>query len=179
MDKRDSQTWVAVELTHLGEQRAAEGTLGKFLRKELGVDDDWPVFIPSVTYIKDGRKTTVHLMEGYAFVATGLPETTYFALERKANVTQVLSVRGSKGMRALHVLRDDRIQEIRHRMRALQAESIPIGSKVIIMDGTYSALHGSVVDVEGDMVQVCIMLRSLNIIATIPRNFLEVEAQDG
>jgi len=179
MDKRDGQTWVALELSYLGEQRAAEGTLGKFLRKELGVDDEWPVFIPSVSYVKDGKRVTVHMMEGYAFVASGLPEIQYFSLERKTNVAQVLSLRGSKGMRVLHVLSDDKIQEIRLKMRALQAEDIPVGSKVIIVDGVYSALSGEIVDVDGDMVQVHIVLRSLSIVATIPRNFLEVEGQDG
>jgi len=175
MDKRDGQTWVALELTHVGEQRAEDGTLDRTLRRELGVDDDWPVFVPSMTYVKDGKKTTLHLMEGYAFVATGLPEVQYFALERKANVAQVLSVRGSKGLRALSVLPDTRIQEIKHKMRALQAEDLPLGSRVVIVDGTYASLNGEVVATHDDFFFVHIVLRSLNIIATVPRNMVELE----
>ena len=175
MDKRDGQTWVALELTHVGEQRAEEGTLEKSLRRELGVDDDWPVFIPSMTYVKDGKKTTLHLMEGYAFVATGLPEIQYFALERKSNVSQVLSVRGSKGLRALSVLPNTKIQEIKEKMRTLQGEDLPLGSRVTVVDGTYAALSGEVVAAHDSVFFIHIVLRSLNIIATVPRNMVELE----
>lgn len=175
MDKRDGQTWVALELTHVGEQRAEDGTLERSLRRELGVDDDWPVFIPSMAYVKDGKKTTLHLMEGYAFVATGLPEVQYFALERKSNVSQVLSVRGSKGLRALSVLPDAKIQEIRGKMRSLQSEDMPQGSRVVVMDGTYAALTGEVVGSHDTVLFIHIALRSLNIIATVPRNMVELE----
>ena len=175
MDKRDGQTWVALELTHLGEQRAEEGTLEKSLRRDLGVDEDWAVFVPSMSYVKDGKKTTLHLMEGYAFVATGLPEVAYFALERKANVSQVLSVRGSKGLRALSVLPDSKIEEIRDKMRAAQADTLPIGSNVLIVDGIYTALTGELVAAEGNLFFIHIALRSLNIIASVPRNMVELE----
>jgi len=180
VDKRDGQTWVALELTHLGEQRAEDGSLEAALRRELGVDDEWPVFVPSMSYVKDGKKTTLHLMEGYAFVGSGLPEVQYFSLERKSNVAQVLSVRGSRGLRALSVLPDRKIEEIRNNMRSLQAEALPIGSRVLIVDGTFSALTGELVALEGDTFFVHIVLRSLNIIATVPRNMVELEGgQNG
>lgn len=175
MDKRDGQTWVALELTHVGEQRAEEGTLERSLRRELGVEDDWPVLVPSMSYVKDGKKMTLHLMEGYAFVASGLPEVQYFALERKTNVSQVLSVRGSKGLRALSVLPDTKIQEIRDRMRSLQSEDLPMGSRVLIVEGVYASLTGEVVASHDNFFYVHIALRSLNIIATIPRNMVELE----
>lgn len=177
MDKRDSQTWVALELTHLGEQRAEEGTLAKSLRKDLSVDTEWSVFIPSVTFVQDSKKTTIHLMEGYAFVATGLPETSYFALERKGNVAQVLSVRGSKGMRALSVIQDSKIKEIRAKMKSLQAEILPVGSRVVIVDGIYANLSGDLVAADGEVFFVHIALRSLNVIATIKHNLVEIEGK--
>lgn len=180
MDKRDFQTWVALELTYVGEQRAEEGTLEKSLRQDLGVDADWPVFVPTMVYVKDGKKVVLHMMEGYAFVGTGLPETAYFALERKSNVAQVLSVRSSKGMRALSVVPDAKIQEIRSNMRAMRADTLPVGSKVTIVDGLYAALTGEVVDGEGDSLFVHIPLRSLNVIATVPSHLVELdEASDG
>lgn len=174
MDNRDSQTWVAVELTNLGEQRAEDGTLEKLLRKDLAVDDDWPVFIPSMTYIRDGRKVQLHLMEGYAFVATGLPETHYFGLERKSHVEKVLSVVGSRGLRTLHVIPDEKIQEIRDRMREVVSETVYHGTVVRVVDGLYNGLSGKVVGEDKESVFVLIELRSISIIATIPRFCVEV-----
>lgn len=175
MDKRDDQTWVALELTHVGEQRAEDGTLERSLRRELGVEDDWPVFVPSMSYVKDGKKTTLHLMEGYAFVATGLPEVQYFALERKSNVEQVLSVRGARRLRALSVLPDSKIQEIKSKMRDLQGEDLPLGTHVTILDGRYASLSGEVVAMLDRVLFIQIVLRSLSIIATVPRNMVELE----
>lgn len=173
MDKRDGQTWVALELSYVGEQRADDGTLEKALRRDLGIDEDWPVFVPSMTYVKDGKKTTLHMMEGYAFVASGLPETAYFALERKALVTTVLSARGPRGLRTLSVLPDSKIEEIRGKMRTLQSADLPLGTKVVIVDGTYAALTGDIVASDEDNFFIHIALRSLSVIATVPRNMVE------
>lgn len=80
----------------------------------------------------------------------------------------------------MSVLPDRKIEEIRNNMRSLQAEALPIGSRVLIVDGTFSALTGELVALEGDTFFVHIVLRSLNIIATVPRNMVELEGgQNG
>ena len=83
MDRRDALTWVAIELTRRGEARVEEGTIEEQIRQDLGVDESYPVFVPSMCYQKGGKKMTLHLMEGYVFVASGLPETKFFSLEKK------------------------------------------------------------------------------------------------
>jgi len=173
-DKRDVQTWVSLELSRIGEQKATEGTLEAALRRDLGVDEAWPIFIPSTTYTRNNKKVTIHLMEGYAFVGSGLPETSYFALERKQLVVQVMSTKPPKGLRTLSVISDKHIQDMRMKMRTLITEGIKVKAKVDILDGLYTGLSGSVLDVMGDYVLVHIELRSIEIIATIPRIFVEI-----
>ena len=80
MDQRDEQSWIIVELNRQGELKVEDGTLASTLRRDLSVDDDFPVFVPSITYKKAGRQITVHLMEGYCFVGNGLTDVEYYAL---------------------------------------------------------------------------------------------------
>lgn len=173
-DKRDEQTWVSLELSRIGEQKASEGTLESSLRRDLGVDPSWPVFIPSTTYSRNNKKVTIHLLEGYAFVGTGLTEVEYFALERKQHVTQVMSIKSPKGLRTLSVLADKHIQDMRLKMRTLVTEDIELKTRVDIVDGLYTGLSGNIIHIEGDHVLVFIGLYSISIIASIPRVFVEI-----
>ena len=174
MDHRDKQTWVTVELSRLGEQKIEEGTLEATLRKDLSVDEDWPLFVPATTYVKNGKKVTIHLLEGYVFVGSGLTEVQYFALEKKSLVNQVMSSKGVNGIRVLNTIRQSHIDEMKHKLRELVSEDIDIGTKVKVLDGTYSELEGEVLGVEDDHVFVKLDLRSLSVITPIPRIFLQI-----
>jgi len=79
-DQRDSRTWVIIELTRAGEAKVEDGSLADAIRKALAVDETHSVFVPSLTYMAGNRRTTVHLMEGYAFVESCLPEVRYYRL---------------------------------------------------------------------------------------------------
>ena len=174
MDRRDELTWAALELSRAGELKVEAGDLEKSLRKDLGVAQDWPIFIPATTYIKDGKVITVHLLEGYAFVATGLAETLYFKLENRGYVNSVMSQAGGGGIRALSVISNSNIEEMRLKLRDLVSEDIEIGSRVKVTEGIYRALDGYVLGVEEDQVFLKIELRSLNVITRIPRIFLDI-----
>ena len=173
MDQRDVTTWVAIELTPQGEVRVTDGSLEAVLRRDLGIDADHPVFIPCALYRRDGRVVTIHLMEGYVFVGTGLPETRYFALERQPYVAKVLSTIGPHRMRVLSVITNDHIQEMRAKLRSLVSSEIPLGAAVVVLDGAYRHLTGTVTGIEDENAFVHIRLRSLEVIATVPRIFLE------
>ena len=173
-DRRDAPTWVAVELTSAGEHLIEDGLLEDQLRLDLGVDDDFGIFLPSVRFLRNGNQTTYHLMEGYVFIETGLDEVVYFALEEQPYVSQVLSTKGIQGsLRTLHAVSNTQIEAMRLQLRGMATSHIPIGSKVVVMDGQYRNLEGKIVGVEGDDAHVRITLRSLDIVATIPRIFLE------
>ena len=80
MDRRDKKTWVILELTRVGEQKGESGDLEISLHRSLGTKEI-DSFVPAATYKKGGRTVTIHLMEGYAFVAYELDETKFFDLE--------------------------------------------------------------------------------------------------
>lgn len=174
MDQRDDLTWIAIELTKFGESKVEDGSLAQSLRRDLGVDQDHEVFIPAVSYHKRAQLITIHLVEGYAFVASGLPEVRYFALERRPYVSQVMSTQGGPHrLRVLSTIRNIQIDEMKTRLRTLVASDIEVEAKVRVTEGTYRNLDGVVLDLDGDHAAVSIALRSLNAIARIPRVFLE------
>ena len=177
MDRRDKQTWVILELTRVGEQKAEDGTLEGSLRRSLG-SKDIPVFVPSCTYKKGGRTVTVHLMEGYAFVAYLLEETVFFSLEQKNDVKSVMSSKSPSGIRVPHTLPNREIQRMQEQLRTIIIGDVEIGSCVKVTDGTYRGLEGRVMDVEQDHAILRIEMRSLEVITKIPQVFLEVEADE-
>lgn len=178
-DQRDEPTWVVVELTRLGEQAALDGTLDVLLRKGLKVDEDFPVFVPVTLYRKSGQVTPYQLLQGYAFLGSGLDDVAYFALEDGSYVKHVMSTRmGKNRFRYLSVITDDQIQEMRRKLREMVTADLPRTAHVRIVEGPYRGLDGRVTGINDDDVHVFIRLRSLEIVATTPRIFVE-EIEEG
>ncbi len=171
MDQRDDQTWVVIELSHLGETKVDEGTLEATLRRDLDLPHDFPIFIPVISYPKGNRTINIHLMEGYVFVGSGLQDTSYFALERKEYVSQIISTPGR--VRSLSVVPNSKIVDLRNQLVKLVASDLQIGATVRVTNGTYRNLEGLTIVVSGDTAIVRIKLRSLDLMATIPTVFLE------
>lgn len=172
-DHRDSRTWVVLELTHVGEAKLEEGTLPGLLREALSVEPDFPVFIPSVSYVSGHRRTTLHLMEGYAFVSAGLPEVRYIHLEgRCPYVKKVLTSKSPNGMRVLSVIPDASVLEMRNKLSQHVSSDLVEGMEVTVTEGVYANLTGAIVDVCKDSASIRIVLRSIDIITNIPSMFL-------
>lgn len=174
MDQRDDLTWIALELTPAGEAKVEDGTLAVALRTDLGVTLDFPVFIPATTYTKGARPITLILLEGYAFVGSGLSETAYFALEKRPYVAQVMSVSGGPHrIRTLSVISRVEIDNIRRQLHELVSSDISLGEPIHVAEGMYKGLDGQVIELIPDNACVHLRLRSLEIVATIPLVFLE------
>lgn len=142
---------------------------------DLGVGEDFPIFIPAATYMRSNHPVTLHLMEGYAFVGSGLPETSYFNLEKRPYITQVIHTRpGPHALRVPSVIPDRKIRELQKQLRELVASDIELGADVRVNEGRYKSLEGKVIDMVGDLAIVEVHLRSIEMILTIPRVFLEV-----
>ena len=172
-DQRDSRTWVVLELTRAGEVKVEEGAAEETLRHALGVDSTHPVFIPSISYMAGNRRTTLHLMEGYAFVASGLPEVQYLNLEGVCPyIRRVLTSKGPSGMRVLSVVPDAGVQEMRLQLAQHVASDVSPGMQVTVAEGVYAHLSGKVLDITGDAAYVRFVLRSIDIITSIPTVFL-------
>jgi transcription antitermination factor NusG len=173
-DQRDNVSWVVLELTRQGEARVEDGTLASAILEALGTGNTWPVFIPSYSYCRGGHRVTIHLMEGYAFVATGLNEADYLGLERDCPyVKKVLTVDGPNGMPVLSVVGAAQVQDMHKQLREIVSSDISEGMRVNITQGKYARLEGDVLGMEGDDAHVLIVLRSFQKIATIPTIFLE------
>lgn len=176
MDRRDDLTWIAIELTRQGEAKVEDGSIIGALRSDLEVGEEHPIFVPSVVYWTGGRQVTLHLMEGYVFVASGLPETRYFNLEKKPYVSQVMSsLGGPHRMRVPSVIPNSNIEDLRSKLRGMVASDIEVGAHVSILDGKYRGLEGRVLELDQEDAFVHVQLRSIKIIATIPRVFLEAQ----
>lgn len=175
-DQRDRQTWVTLELTHFGQQRVEEGVLEDDLLEALNAPFHWPVFVPARTYVRGGKRVTVNLYEGYAFVGTGFEERRYFALETKAAkiIKQVMSSDTARGIRVLHTIHDHHIEKWRTMLRDEIASDIREGMRVKITDGKLVNLEADVLDVDGEFADVIIRLRSAHGITRLPRYFLDV-----
>ena len=172
-DHRDDRTWVTLELTRLGEEKVQDGTLEETLRKELDLLPDFPIFVPAATYRRGARNVTILLMEGYAFIASGLPDTQYYELEKKPYVNRVLSSHTSP-VRTLVTVSDRRIESLRQDLRSVTSSELARGDQVRITEGIYRNLEGSIRGVGDGDAFVEVTLRSLEVIATIPLVFLEI-----
>lgn len=172
-DQRDSRTWVIIELTRAGEAKVEDGSLADAIRKALAVDETHSVFVPSLTYMAGNRRTTVHLMEGYAFVESGLPEVRYYRLEHSCPyVKKVLTSKGPSGMRVLSVIPEEGVQDMRRQLAQQVSCDVVAGTQVTVTEGVYNNLDGEVIGVAGEDAHVRFQLRSIDIITTIPRVFL-------
>jgi transcription antitermination factor NusG len=177
-DRRDAESWVVLELTRQGEIRADEGTLAKAIADALDAPEH-EVFVPAITYVKDGTKVTVHLMEGYVFVRSGLPESVYFTLPYKGQlVRKVLSNTSTRGMPYLQVVSDAHVDELKRQLSEIVASDITEGMSVKITQSHYGGLTGKVVWTDGDDAFIHIKLRSFEVIRTVPKVFLEPVGDD-
>lgn len=168
-DERDNLTWVVFELTRAGEKLAQEGLLESFLRKTLKTPDH-EIFVPYLSYRYDGRVSLFNVMEGYAFVASGLDERLYFkATVDSPYLKSVLSYRSLGSGVVLQTVPDIKIRELRDNLAKMVAVEIREGMRVEITRGTCLGLVGVVQSLTDEDAFVLIQMRTLRTIRTIPR----------
>jgi len=172
-DIRDQLQWVVIELSYLGEMKSDEGVLEDTLRKDLGVKSEFPIFIPATTYYKNGNPVTLHLMQGYIFLSSGLPSTTYFALEKKPYINQVLSEDNHLGIRSLSVIPSTHVEALKAKLRAAVSEGISINTHVKVLEGPYEHMEGEVILLQDETASVLFSLRSRQLIVNLPKVLLE------
>jgi len=170
--QRRPATWAVIELTRLGERKAEEGTLAPLLRDALSLQSTHHVFIPSKTYTTGGRKVTIHLMEGYAFVASDGADLPHLSRNDQPYVKRMLTTPTPSGSRVLSVVPDRVVLDMEANLAKHVGDDAKVGSRVSVTSGLYSKLDGEVVDStpSGNLV-VRFRLRSLDAIVEIPRSF--------
>lgn len=172
-EDRDSPTWVAVELSVMGENRLEEGVIDKIIRKQLGVEPNYPIYVPRSVYRNEDEMVSLHLLNGYIFIRSGLPETSYFKLESTMYVSRVLSEFSSNGIRTLSVISDKTIKEMEHQIKCLSVNNLVKGSQVTVTDGGYRGIDMTVMDIMGDKALLkSTGLRSIEIVTVLPISYL-------
>jgi transcription antitermination factor NusG len=173
-DYRDDITWVVLELTPAGEKHAEEGLLEKSLRDLLEIDFSFPLFVPYATFVRNGRRSVLNVVEGYAFVASGLTDSTYLSLPVRSPYINAVLHRSSSGrnMPVLTTVPDKSIRSLKANLAKMISREIEEGSSVRVVEGFYVGFVGTVISFEGDNAHVLIDLRSLKAIKTLPKFFL-------
>ena len=170
-DLRDKTTWVVLELTALGEMRAEEGTLPKLLREALKTHNI-EVFVPCITYSRGKDRIVLNMMEGYAFVSTGLSEGVYIDLGHNCPYVQRAMFSYQNGIPVLNTITDSALQELREGLKKMVAVELEVGMEVEVVEGPYSNMIGNIVSMDTDVAHVYIELRSLRAIRSIPKMVL-------
>jgi transcription antitermination factor NusG len=174
----EKHDWYIIELSHLGEQKVEDGTLSNTLLKDLNSKGypNHPFFIPSISYTKAGRTVTVHLMEGYVFLKTGLPFNVIQFLEARSYSSKILTrEQGKNKVKDKAIVSDSYVKDLQLKLRNLVSTNFSIGSKVVISEGPYTNLEGEILDFDDDKAYLKICLRSLTVISAIPKVFLDIK----
>lgn len=168
-DGRDELTWVVFELTSAGERLAAEGLLEDHLRRLLKLEPSHQVFVPYLPLKCEDRVTLFNVMEGYAFVASGLDDRAYLAAPDTS--TYVKSALHSKQgySRILMTVPDAKVRDLKQRLAEMVAVEIKPNMKVEVSQGPFKGLEGVVAELTPDLAHVFIELRTLRTIRTFPR----------
>lgn len=170
--QRRPTSWAIVELTRMGERKAEDGTLPPLLRDAMSLPSDHPVFIPSKTYVSGGRRITIHLMEGYAFVGSDGRDLPQPSRTDQPYIKRLLTTPTANGGRVLSVLPDIKVRGMEADLAKHVGDDSNVGSNVSVTTGIYAKMEGEVVDTtpSGNLI-VRFRMRSLDLIAEVPRSF--------
>jgi len=146
--------------------------LAPLLRDALSLPQNHPVFVPSKTYTAGGRNVTIHLMEGYAFIASDGADILFPSRSDQPYVKRMLTTPTPNGSRVLSVVSDKVVLEMEANLSKHVGDDVRVGSRVSVTTGLYSKMEGEVVDcaTSGNLV-VRFRLRSLDTIVEVPRSF--------
>ena len=86
---------------------------------------------------------------------------------------KVLTQRMPNGMRTLNVLPEREIASMRRKLAEQVSSDITEGMHVRVTEGTYGNMDGEVLTVDPEDADVRFTLRSIDLIARIPRVFLK------
>lgn len=153
--------WLILEL-----KEKAEGEDPDLIRSSIRRRiKDAEVFIPALV-TKTGDETVIrYLVEGYAFIKRTRADDIYLKLRDSTYVETIVST-GSK----FSTVGDKEIDHFRSQIEGGKPE-VAISDKVIVTAGVYESIEGTVQQgpSDDDTVQIFITLRSMQMLATVPR----------
>ena len=173
----DSNKWVVVQLTSLGER---EKNLAQFERsaRKILKRNDIQVFVPAITQKVRDESLTTWYADGYVFIKF-IDGIRYLSLQETAYFNMVLSklsiVNGSKKL-IYSLLTDKDLDPIRTGMKLMKVGKFNVNDQVKIIKGNYKNLLGKITCIyDGDEnVQVYVDLRSKKLFIDFPSSYLSL-----
>jgi hypothetical protein len=174
-DTRDDTTWVVIELTESGEGLAEEGSLDGHLRNVLDCGPDHPIFVPYTCITRHNRRVVINVIEGYAFIATGLQDHEYLSLVYKSNHVKSVMHRSSSGkIPVLTPVPDKSVKDLQHKLREMISKEVVIGTEVCVQEGMYKGLIGHVVETYDNEAIVFVSMRTIKALKSFPKYILRL-----
>ena len=165
-----SISWVAVQLSSLGEREKNPTNIENLIHRCLGKTVE--VFIPSVALKRQEESQTLCYMEGYIFVGhhDGID---YLRLLNIPLFKDVLhTIRG--GVVVYNLIDNAVLNPVRDGMENMQHAEFKIDTPVKIIKGTFKNLLGKISQVyDASTVQIFINLKSKQMFIDFPASYVE------
>lgn len=171
-----STKWVVVQLTQLGEREKNISLIVRAVHQILK-RRELEVFVPAISQKGLDDSLTTWYSDGYVFVRfsdgivyNSLQETTYFSTV----LSKSAFVDGAR--KTVYSLLDDKdLDPMRVGMKVMKIGGFSEDNRVKVVKGSYKNLTGKISCVYdgGEVVQVCLSLRSKPMFMDFPASYLE------
>lgn len=175
MPKKESSSWVILEISPKGEEAANLGLLKDMLLEKSPFKES-DIFIPIVRH----GSRSIWMMEGYVFIKSGYSTSDYYDLKRTYLISNIVSrVDKRTGLISIGVIDAKDLNSMLKKADELGAK-FDVGDKIKIIEGDFKGFEAEVVNLfKKDnlrMYTLLIKMRSVEIITSA--NCLSVEALD-
>jgi transcription antitermination factor NusG len=156
----EPRKWVAVELTSLGEKEKQVNIFAAAVKKLLGRPLE--VFVPAISQSGIEATFTTFYMDGYVFIEY-VVGVNYLRLRETAYFREVLCGPGSRHSGPKYSLIEDKdLNPVRSGMDALKKKPFSVGDPVMVTQGFYRNLRGTVSLVYEDSDKIQIHINQLD-----------------
>ena len=178
---RRSISWVVMQTSPKGEEEAKLGVLAKRLSSLSNINTQ-DIYVP---ILRGGSIRATFLIEGYIFVKSGYPSTSYWDLARSIYIEKMISqYDNSSDMISISTISDRNLKEMIAEAYKLGG-NYKVGDKVEIVDGDFKGCTGVVQTIikedddinGGGFYTVLLNLRSAEVIVTV--DVFSLGDQDG
>ena len=167
---RRTVSWVVMQTSPKGEEEAKLGLLAKRLSSLSSISSQ-DIYVP---ILRGGSTKATFLIEGYIFVKSGYPSTSYWDLARSLYIEKMISQYDSvSDMISQGTISDKNLKEMISEAYKLGG-SYKVGDKVEITEGDFKGCSGVVQTIikeneglNGGFYTILLSLRSAEVIVTV------------
>lgn len=165
----NQKSWVVMETTSKGDEEARNGGLKKRLEREANIPPE-DIYIP---VLNSGTSKPIILIEGYIFVRSGHPSSSYFDVARTIYINKMIAQFDLNSQLISQSTISDK--ELKSMVSAAYKKGgrYSVGSRVRVCLGEFRGCEGTIVDIVSeqheqglvrDFYLVCVEMRSAEVI---------------